>query len=100
VAVERLGEQRVREVGLELGGARLEHRAAAGGSRRRELAEQPRLADPRLALDRDDATRPPAQRPQRGRDRRALGGTTDERSRRRGGGHGDDSRAGAAGWDR
>jgi hypothetical protein len=76
VAVERLGEQRVREVGLVLRRARGEHRRVAG--RGGEVREQARLADPRLALDRHHA----APRPQRRLDRRALHGAADQRSGR------------------
>ena len=53
-ASQRLGPQRVRQVGLELRGPRREHEAAGRG-RLGQVREQPRLADPRLALDRDDA---------------------------------------------
>ena len=54
VAVERLRPQRVREIVLELRRARAEHGRAVRRSACGEMVEQPRLADPRLPLDRDD----------------------------------------------
>ena len=71
VPVERLGEQRQRQVGLVLGRARLEHRAALGA--RGDVPEQPRLADPRLPLDQQHAARAGTEVGERGGDRLALG---------------------------
>jgi hypothetical protein len=84
MAIQRLRPERVRQVALELRRARAEHggpfRRRAGG----EVVEQPGLADPRLAFDRDDGARPGRQRPQRAGDRLALLGTADQRGERRG----------------
>ncbi len=72
VRVQRLRPQRVGQVRLELGGPRMQHRAAVRGGGRRQVGEQERLADARLALDGDHRTGPRAQRPQRAGDRVAL----------------------------
>ena len=75
VAVERLGPERVGQVGLVLRRARLDHRAALG---RRHVPQQPRLADARLALEHEQPGRTATQRGERGVDRLALARTSDQ----------------------
>jgi hypothetical protein len=68
---QRLGPQRVREVRLELRGPRAQHVPARA---LRDVGEEARLADPRLALDDEHA---PAGGDRRG-DRLALGRASHE----------------------
>jgi hypothetical protein len=84
VAVERVGPERVGQVSLELRRPRGQHRASVGGRAGLEVDKQPGLADPGLALDRDDAAPFGVQRLERARDRLALTGASDEGRRRRG----------------
>ena len=82
LAVQSVGPQRVREIGLELRRARAEHRVAIRRRARRQVGEQPRLADPRLALHGHDPARARGQILQHGGDRLALAGPPDQRGRR------------------
>ncbi len=66
VRAEGLRPDRVGQVVLELRGRGARHAAAGRGGALRELGQQPRLADPRLALDGDDrpgAVAEPGERP-------------------------------------
>jgi hypothetical protein len=72
VRVERVGPDREREVALELRGGAGEHEAAAPLRPPAQLGQQPRLADPRLALDRHAAGHAGRQRVERVVDRREL----------------------------
>ena len=54
VLVERVDERAVRQFALELGRAAGQHQRLRGGRVLAQGAQQPRLADPRLADDRDD----------------------------------------------
>ena len=61
--VQRLGQRCVGEVDLGLRGPRARHPAAARVGARRELGQQPRLADPGLALDHQRTPPPSRTRP-------------------------------------
>ncbi len=80
VLVERIDEDPERQVGLELGRAARQDQAALRVGAGLERAQQPRLADPRLAGDRDGSEAAPG-RVQRLIKRRQLGAAPDERRR-------------------
>jgi hypothetical protein len=78
VVVERVDEDRERQVLLELGGAPGQHEPAAGVGAGRQLGEQPGLADAGVAGEQQRG-RPVARDPgQRGVDRVQLGRAPDE----------------------
>ena len=87
---ECLGEERVGQVGLELRRTRREHGGPLRARNLRQVREQSRLADSRLALEQDGPAGPRAELVERARERVALRGTPDQ-CRRRGGGHDRDS---------
>ena len=78
VLVERVDEDPERQVALELGRAAAEHEAPAGGRARLQLAQQPRLADARLALDQQRRRFPALERVERAVDGIQLGVAPDE----------------------
>ena len=57
MGVQDLDPQRVRKIGLEFRRAPAEHRVPIRDRTRHQVREQPRLADPRLALDRHHRAR-------------------------------------------
>ena len=59
MGVQGLDPQRVRKIGLEFRRAPAEHRVPIRDRTRHQVREQPRLADPRLALDRHHRARAP-----------------------------------------
>ena len=78
VLVQRIDEHPERQVALELGRAAGEHGAPTGIRPRRQLGQQARLADPRLALDDQAARAPLADDAERIVDGRHLGGAPNE----------------------
>ena len=78
VVVERVDPDRERQLALELGAAAHEHRVAARGGALGQLAEQPGLADPRLAVDHQPGCAAAAEAVERGLDRRELVAASDE----------------------
>jgi hypothetical protein len=72
VPADRVPPQRVREVGLVLRRPPPAHRDAARLRALRQMGQQGRLADSRLALEHDDARSPDRQRVQRAGERLAL----------------------------
>ena len=91
VRVQRLGPDGVRQVVLELRRRRAEHQAAGRRGALRQLGQQPRLADPRLAVDGHQLPGGAGAQPrERVVERLALTGASDQ------GGHG----AGLSGRDR
>ena len=70
--VQRLGQRCVGEVELGLRGPRARHPEPVAVGARRQLGQQPRLADPRLALDHQGARRPVPHPSERARQRGEL----------------------------
>ncbi len=81
VRVERFDPDAVGEVALELRGGAREHDVAPVVRAPAQLGEQPCLADPRLALDRDAGGLAAAERVERRVEARELGGAADDRIR-------------------
>ncbi len=72
VTVQRLGPEHIGQITLEFRGARTEHGCAVRCSGRRQMCNQPRLADAGLALDLDHGPSLLGQIAQRAGDRLAL----------------------------
>ena len=70
--VQRLGQRCVGEVELGLRGPRARHPEPLALGARRQLGQQPRLADPGLALDHQGARRPVPRPSERARQRGEL----------------------------
>ena len=73
VGVEGVDDQAERQLALELGGAALEHEAAARLGASNQLAQQVGLADPRLAAEDDEPRRPRARLVEQPGEERRLG---------------------------
>ena len=78
VVVQGVDPDRERQLALELGAAADEHRVTARRGALGELAEQARLADPRLAADHEPAGPPASKAVERGVDRLELLAAPDE----------------------